>query len=240
MDRAVPFVSHLEELRRRIIYALVAVIVGVGVGWAWVPSLYRWIMSRAPMPLTQVGITEVFLLQFHLGIWAGIILASPVVLYQAIAFVMPALRPGERRLLWGLLPAALGLFLCGFTFAYTFVVPAATRFFLSVARDSGAQIIMSPTHWLDINLNFSLPLGAVFELPVLVWILASIGLVSSYRLKKWRKFSVLGALVVGALISPAPVVVDQMIMAIPMLLLYEISIWVTAMVEKRRHKQASA
>ncbi|HEY3366153.1 MAG TPA: twin-arginine translocase subunit TatC [Symbiobacteriaceae bacterium] len=240
MDRPAPVFAHLTELRNRIIWSMIAVVVGVAIGWIWVPSLYKVIMARCPVPLTQMGITEVFLVQFHMGIWLGLFIASPFILYQLIAFVLPALQANERRLLFSVLPAVIGLFGVGFSFSYFFIVPKATLFFLGVARDSGANILVSPRDWLDIMLHFSLPLGLVFELPVLIWLLASIGLVSAARLMKWRKYSVVGALVIGALISPAPIVVDQIVMAVPMLLLYEVSIWITVAVEKRRRTRRAA
>lgn len=239
MDRAQSIMGHLSELRRRIIYSLIAIVVGVGAGWALVPTIYHAIMSRAPVPLTQMGVTEIFLVQFHMGIYLGILLASPVILYQLIAFLLPALTGKERTILFSVLPAALGLFVAGFAFSYYFIVPAATRFFIGVARDSGSNVIVSPTQWTDMILHFSLPLGAVFELPVLVWLLAVIGLVTAQKLRRWRKFAVLGSLVTGALISPAPIVVDQMVMAVPMLLLYEVSIVIAAMVERRKARALS-
>jgi sec-independent protein translocase protein TatC len=238
-DRKISIIEHLSELRYRLIYSMIAVVVCVAAGWFLVPSFYRAIMGRAPVKMTQMGVTEVFFVQFHLGIWIGIIIASPFILYQFIAFILPALKPNERRLLYGILPAMLGLFVAGFSFSYIFIVPAATRFFISVAVDSGTAVIVSPKQWVDMIMQFSLPLGVVFELPVVVWLLAMLGIATPSRLRKWRKYAVLGAVVVGALISPAPIVVDQIIMAIPLLLLYEVSIVIAGLVERRRNKNLS-
>ncbi|BDG59154.1 twin-arginine translocase subunit TatC [Caldinitratiruptor microaerophilus] len=233
-DRPAPVMEHLEELRRRIIWSLVAVAIGVAVGWVFVGDVFRLLMRQAPLPLQSFGPAEVFVVQFRMGALAGLVLASPVVLYQIIAFVLPALTPTEKRWLFSLLPATLILFVLGVLFGYLVLLPMSLRFFLYVAETAGTPVIFTVRQYFDLIIKLTVPLGVVFELPVVVWLLAQIGLVSSAMLGRLRKYAVVGIFVVAAVISPGTDVVSQVIMAVPLLALYEAGIWIAYLVERRK------
>lgn len=243
-----PVVEHLEELRRRIIWSLLALMVAVAVGWVFAPDIYDFLtqqflrLSRGyagKVQFSAFGITEIFMLQFRLGAYAGFVLAAPFILYQVLAFVLPALTPSEKRLVWGLLPATLLLFVAGVLFGYLVVVPLSLRFFITVTLAANVNLIFTAKQYIDLVMGICLPLGLAFELPVVVWLLATLGVVTAAFLRRIWKYMVVVIFVLAAFISPGSSVVDQIVMAVPLLGLYEISIWVAGFAERRRRRQAS-
>lgn len=242
-----PLVSHLTELRTRIIWSLVALGLGIGAALALVPTLLRAIIDQAQTvvqaaggQLFFMGLTEVFGLWFRLGVWLGIVLALPVILYQIVAFVLPALMPGERRLLFTLLPLALLLFAMGAAFGYLVLLPATLQFILLTSQLFDVPPLLSPRGYVDLVVGICLPMGIAFELPVVVWLLASLGLISGSLLRRLRRFAVLAIVILAAFITPGGSPVDQGLMAIPLLFLYEISILIASRVERRRAQQEAA
>lgn len=244
-----PVVEHLEELRRRIIWSLLALIVCVAVGWVFSPAIYDYLTAQflalgsefpVKIELSAFGITEIFMLQFRLGAYAGFALASPFILYQLLSFVMPALTPAEKRLVWGVLPSTVLLFVAGVLFGYLIVVPLSTRFFIGVSLASGVHLIVTAKQYFDMVTGICMPLGLAFEMPVVVWLLASLGMVTGGFLRRIWKYMILVIFVVAAFISPGSSVVDQIVMAIPLLGLYEISIWVAGFAERKRKKRQAA
>lgn len=235
-EQTAPVMEHLEELRRRIIWSLLAVVVGIAVGWVFIGQLYQWLVNQAPKTLTAFGPTEVFMVQFHMGAIAGLVLASPFILYQAIAFILPALTPEEKRYLYTLLPATIVLFVLGVLFGYFVVLKASLRFFISFTEAAGTEFIWTPRQYFDLIIRITVPLGLAFELPVVVYLLAQLGIIGGALLARMRKFALLGILILAAFISPGPSVIDQLVMAVPLLLLYEVSIWIAALVERRKRR----
>lgn len=240
-----PLVEHLTELRNRIIWSLVAAGVGIAGGLALVPPILRDILLPQAAAITEkaggqlilFGPTEVFSIYLRLGVWSGLIMASPIIMYQAIAFVVPALLPHERRMLFGLLPAGLLLFGGGVAFGYFVLLPATLRFLLLVAGMFGTPLTMTPTHYINLVVGICLPLGITFELPVVVWILASLGIVGPSLLRRMRRFAILAIFVLAAIISPGTSPIDQALMAAPLLVLYEVSILIAAVVTRRRARR---
>ncbi|MCG0238114.1 MAG: twin-arginine translocase subunit TatC [Firmicutes bacterium] len=239
-DRPAPLVEHLEELRRRIIWSLIASAVGIAVGWVFVGRLYRWLAAQAPQELTALSPTEVFMVQFHMGVIAGLVLASPVILYQIIAFILPALTPQEKRYLFTLLPAGILLFVLGVLFGYFVVFRASLRFFVEFTAASNTQMFLTPRTYFNLILRITVPLGIAFELPVAVYLLAQLGILSGTLLIRLRKFAIVGVLILAAFLSPGPSVIDQLTMAVPLLLLYQLSVWIALWVERRRLRSPAA
>lgn len=236
--REAPLVDHLEELRGRLIKSLLALAVGLLVAIAAGQPIIQWLIWQSPLSVTALSPTEVFSVWLRVGVWGGLILASPVILYQAIAFVLPALMPEERRYLWTLLPIGLLLFLIGIGFGYFVLLPLSLRFFITLNREVGiGEPIFPLKTYLDMIFAITVPLGITFELPVVVWGLSQVGIVTSAMLKRVRKFSVLLVFIVAAFLSPGGSPVDQVLMAIPLLLLYEASILVARAVERRKARQ---
>lgn len=224
-------VEHLSELRNRIIYSLGAAFLGIAIGVYYAPVIFAFITQDAGN-LIQLSPAETFLVQLRLGIITGIVLALPVILFQVALFVLPALTRVERIMLWALMPGMLFLFALGWSFGWFVVLPITRAFLEGFATTSGVTTAMTPRTYVDFIMGINNPLGIAFELPLVVVVLAKIGLISSMFLRRARKYAVLLVFVAAAILSP-PTVIDQILLAIPMMVLYEISIWLAKLVEKR-------
>ena len=212
----------MQELRRRIIICLVAVAITSTASYFFAENLIKVIAAPAGR-LYFMNPAEVFFGYIKVSLFVGFLAALPVVLYQAWAFVVPALTRSEQALSLILTPSSVVLFFIGILFAYFFVLPAAIQFFLGFATHS-LQPMFSLGQYLSFVISFLLPFGFIFEVPLFILVLAKLGVISSAFLQKKRKLVLVLAFVVGAVISPTPDVFSQTMIAIPMILLYEISI----------------
>lgn len=226
-DKAQPIVEHLQELRRRIVYSLIALLVAVIGAFAFSGAALSHILATAKTDtniiLVQNTFADAFLTQFRLALIGGMILALPFVIYQLVAFIVPALKPAERRILYIGLPFATLLFAIGWAFGWFVVVPITKSFFLGVATGFEIQNQITPSNYLAFVLSICNPLGIAFELPLVVLILARIGLVTAAFLARVRKFAFLILLIVAALLSP-PDIISMGIFMVPLYGLYEFSI----------------
>ncbi len=236
-DKPQPLVEHLQELRQRIIYALISFVIALIVSVVFVHRVFSFILetakANANLMMVQNTMGDAFMTEFRLAVILGLVLASPFVLYQIIAFILPALKPHERRLLFIGLPFATLLFVAGWTFGWFVVVPLTKVFFLDVAASVGVENMITPSAYISFVLSICNPLGIAFELPLVVLILARIGLLSARWLRRVRKFAFLGLMVLSAFLSP-PDVVSMGIFMVPLYGLYELSILLAAIAEKRR------
>lgn len=216
-------VGHLGELRRRLIISVMAIAAGTLGAYTVVEDLMRFVVAPAGK-LYFMSPAEGFFAYLKLAVIAGFMVALPVVLWQVWRFVAPALTSGEKR--WGLLlvPGSVILFFFGVLFAFLLVWPAAVKFFLGFGNDSLTPMI-SLGQYLSFLLSFILPFGVIFNLPLLLLALAKMGFVSSASLAKQRKMMIVGAFIVGGIITPTPDILSQTMMAMPIILFYEASIW---------------
>ncbi len=229
-----PLIGHLRELRMRLLRAMLAVGVGFLLCYWQAPRIQDAlkepllaVLKKLPQvtgKLMFTGLPEAFLVEVKVALAAGIILAAPLVFYQFWAFVAPGLYPQERRLI---IPLALGtglFFAVGACFGYFVVFPPAFDFFLSYNSET---VVAMPTlgEYFDFCIQLLLAFGLIFELPVMAFFLARFGLITADMLKKIRGYAYIGAFVTAAVLTP-PDVVSQLLMAGPLLLLYEISILV--------------
>ena len=216
-------VGHLGELRRRLIISVMAIAAGTLGAYTVVEDLMRFVVAPAGK-LYFMSPAEGFFAYLKLAVIAGFMVALPVVLWQVWRFVAPALTSGEKR--WGLLlvPGSVILFFFGVLFAFLLVWPAAVKFFLGFGNDSLTPMI-SLGQYLSFLLSFILPFGVIFNLPLLLLALAKMGFVSSSSLAKQRKMMIVGAFIVGGIITPTPDILSQTMMAMPIILFYEASIW---------------
>jgi sec-independent protein translocase protein TatC len=229
-----PFVSHLIELRDRLVRALIAIVIAFGLLCLWpgMGSLYD--LLAAPMtanlpPGTKLIATNVFspfMVPLKITLMAGFLVALPYVLYQVWAFVAPGLYSHEKRLVLPLVVSSTGLFFVGVAFCYYIVIPALTRFIVSMTP---ASVSAAPDieQYFGTVLTLFLVFGIAFEVPVAVVVLARIGIVTIEQLRAWRGYFVVGAFVVAAVVTP-PDVISQLSLAIPMCVLYEIGILAAA------------
>lgn len=234
-----PFLDHLEELRWRIIWSLVAIVIGVCVGFAIVyylpvlPWLIRPIQPYlAGERLLVLDPAGPFMITMKLGVWVGVILASPVIIYQIWAFVSPALLPHEKRAIIPALYAGLFLFVAGVVLAYFLVLPFSLRFLASFQTDALAYNIVA-REYLGFVVQLLLAFGIMFELPIVIVVLSALGIVNSKMLASGRRYALVIITIAAAFITPADVTSTLILMA-PLLLLYEVSIWVARIFERRR------
>jgi len=239
-----PFVSHLIELRDRLIRASIAVGVCFGLLALWPGPSGLYDVLAAPLvanlpkgaTLIATSVISPFLVPLKITLMAAFLLALPVVLYQVWAFVAPGLYTHEKRLVMPLVVSSTLLFFVGVGFCYFFVFGQVFKFIQSFAPKS---ITAAPDieAYLSFVLTMFIAFGAAFEVPIVVIVLARMGIVSIEKLKAFRSYFIVLAFIVAAVITP-PDIVSQLALAIPMVLLYEVGIWAAQIFIK--HTQAPA
>ena len=206
-------VDHLSELRTRLVIAIVAIIIGTLGAYYYVEDILQLYYTKP---------TEAFFTYMKISLVAGCIVSSPVWFYQIWAFIVPALSKGEKRVTFMVVPTAVVLFVVGVLFSYYLVLPMAIQFFIGFGTDE-LQPLFSIGQYIDFVIAFILPFGITFELPLILIALGILGILSSDRLREYRKMFILLAFIIGAAISPTPDMLSQTMIAGPMILLYEIS-----------------
>ncbi|MCW5592021.1 MAG: twin-arginine translocase subunit TatC [Burkholderiales bacterium] len=232
------FLSHLFELRDRLIRALVAIVVMFLPCFFYASELYD--LVAAPMMRTlpegsrmiATGVITPFFIPMKIALVAGFLLALPYVLYQAWAFVAPGLYSHEKRLALPLVVSSTVLFFLGMAFCYFFVFGTVFKFIATFAPKS-ISVAPDIEAYFNFVLGMFIAFGVTFEVPVVVVVLVMTGLVSVEKLREIRSFVIVGAFIVAAIVTP-PDVVSQLLLAIPLCLLYEVGIFVARFVEKPR------
>lgn len=240
-----PFLDHLEELRWRILWSLLALAACSGLGFVVVTQFDVIGLLKQPLdPLIEndkliaLSVTTQFFITLKLALAFGAVVASPVVSYQVWSFLSPALMPRERRAIIPALYLGVVLFAIGVALAYFLVLPFTLRFMLGFNSASIEPMITADAYFGYV-LVLLLAFGAIFEMPVITLVLSALGLVSSTFLKKQRRFAVAGGGILACLITPADVL-SSMMMMVPMLLLYELSIGLARLVERGRARESAA
>jgi len=226
-----PFVAHLMELRDRLVRAAIAIAVCFGALCLYPGPGHLYDLLAAPLvshlpegtKMIATNVIAPFFVPIKITMLAGFLLALPVVLYQAWAFVAPGLYSHEKRLVMPLVVSSTLLFFSGVAFCYFFVFGQVFKFIQSFAPKS---ITAAPDieAYLGFVMNMFIAFGAAFEVPVVVVVLARMGIVSVEKLREWRGYFIVVAFIVAAVITP-PDIVSQLALAIPMCLLYEVGIW---------------
>jgi sec-independent protein translocase protein TatC len=227
-DDKAPFTAHLEELRKRLITCFIAVGVGFVLSYGFKEKLFQ-ILVRPLLRVMETddkliftGLPEAFFTYLKVAFLSGVMLAAPVIIYQFWMFVAPGLYEKEKRALLPIIFLSTTFFIGGSLFGYFIVFPWGFKFFLGFATDY-IRPLPSMKEYLSFSAKLLLAFGLVFELPLVLTFLAKLGLVSVDTLKKNRKYALLLFFAGAAILTP-PDVVTQIMMAIPMMLLYEISI----------------
>jgi sec-independent protein translocase protein TatC len=241
-----PFLDHLEELRWRMLWSLLAIIVATVVGFLLVTSFDVLGLLIAPITpfldeskLKFLSPTEPFFITLKLALGVGLLLASPIIIYQAWAFLSPALMPNEKRSIVPSLYFGLVLFMVGVAMAYFIALPVTLRFTMGFQTASLEQSIVIG-EYLSVVLRLLFAFGVLFELPVLILTLTAMGLVTPEFLAEKRRHAILLITVACALITPGDVVVLTVLMMMPLVLLYEVSIGLSKLVVRRRSRTAPA
>ncbi|MBI5663362.1 MAG: twin-arginine translocase subunit TatC [Ignavibacterium album] len=235
-EKEMTFLEHLEELRWRIIYSLIGIVIGTIIAWVFVDFLVEQILLK---PAKDSGVSlqnlkpfgQIFL-YFQIALIAGLIISIPNVFYQFWKFISPALRKHERRYILAIVIFSTLCFLAGIAFAYFVMLPLA----LSFAAQFGTQTIKNEfavDEYMSIIISVMLAAGLVFELPMLSFFLSKLGILKPSFMRKYRKHSIVIILVAAAVLTPGTDPVSQVILAVPLVLLYEISILVSKFSQKK-------
>jgi sec-independent protein translocase protein TatC len=243
MSEQETFISHLIELRDRILRALIAFAVVFVCLFPFAQDLYTLVAGPmlAALPkgkeMLATGVASPFFIPVKVTMMCAFVVALPIILYQVWAFVAPGLYVHEKKLIAPLVVSSTALFLCGMAFAYFLVLPTVFRFLASFTPE-GVSFAPDISQYLDFVLTLLIAFGLAFEVPVVVVVLVRMGVVSVEKLKEIRPYVIVGAFVIGAIFTP-PDVISQLMLAIPMWLLYELGIIVAGMLGRRAAQQES-
>jgi len=236
-NEKIPFTEHLEELRKRITICIIAIGIGFAISYSFAEKIY-FLLAK---PLQQVlpshstliftSPTEAFLTYLKTALISGLFLAIPVVLHQIWKFIAPGLYKPEKSYAIPFVVSSSILFIGGALFGYFIVFPVAFKFLMSFASDS-IQALPSMREYFNFVTKLLLAFGIIFETPIFIFFLAKLGIVNYKMLCKYRKYFLLLAFFLGAILTP-PDVVTQTLMAIPLIILYEISVQITRVFEKK-------
>jgi sec-independent protein translocase protein TatC len=241
------FFEHLVELRKRIVVSLIAIGIGAMIGWYVAPHFVGWITKPMLNALKGAGLDQKLVytnptgylsLLISLSIYLGIVMASPIVLYQFWLFVAPALYKHERGAITGFLFSTVFLFLSGIAFGYFILLPYFLDFLVSFRGP--VQPLISINEYFDLILLVLLGLGIVFELPILIFFLSVFGIVTPKFLWQNIRYAILGIAVAAAVLTPTPDATTMLVFMAPMLGLYFIGIAVSWVVVRNKEKRRLA
>jgi sec-independent protein translocase protein TatC len=224
-DKELSLVQHLGELRDRLMVASIAVVITTAISFLFATDIIKILMLPAGVTkLIALNPTENFTTYMRVALFSGIALSMPVILYEIYAYIDPALHPGERRFALTAGPFVLLLFVVGMLFCYYGLLPSSLKFLVSF----GSEVIenqLRASEYLSFVTTFILGMGVVFEVPVLIYALVRVRVLNRSWLAKQRRFVVVIVLIVGAIITPTPDPFNQLLVAVPMYLLFELGLF---------------
>lgn len=230
--------GHLEELRRRLLWVTITIAIGVGVSFFFADEMIEALKSPADDLRAQwIDATESIFTYFKLALNCGIAIAIPVILYHAVMFVRPALTPQERRYIYTLIPAVVIAFAGGVVFGYFVLIPPAVDFLFDFGSDL-AEPNWRLGEYVTMMTRLLFAIGLCFETPIVIYFLAKIGLVTHQKLSKFRRWWIIIALVVAAVITPTPDPINQSIVAAPLIVLYEVGILLARFAQRGKTRDA--
>jgi sec-independent protein translocase protein TatC len=244
---AMGFLEHLEELRRRIIYSIIAVAVGFFACWRYAENIYE-IMQRPIMvalqhnglseKLVYLNPTEPFNMYLKVAALAGLFVTSPFVLYQVWAFISPGLYRNEKRYVVPFMVSTVGLFIAGGYFGYKLVYPQALEFLIGYGKQFQPMITIG--EYTDLFLTIIIGMGVIFEMPILVFFLSLMGIVTAGWMWRNLRYSILVIFIIAAILTPTTDILNMCIFAAPMVGLYVFSIaiaWMVHPTQRRARKE---
>jgi sec-independent protein translocase protein TatC len=235
-----PFLDHLEELRWRIIWSLAALIVGVGIAFVLLMKIDVIGLLEGPIKpylhgrkLVYTHPGDPFTIVLDASVVLGVVIALPFILYQVWAFVAPALYRHEKKLVVPVFAFATTLFLSGVCLSFFVVLPLAVEWLMSF-QTQALEPMITATEYFGFATSMALAFGLCFELPIVILALAALGIVTPQFLNKYRRHAVVICVIIGAFLTPGDLVWTTIAMAVPLYLLYEVSVLLTYGVHKRR------
>ena len=246
-DKPMPLLEHLVELRKRLMWSIIAFVIAFLVCYYFSNRIYFFLAEPLATVLREQGqpdphliytqLYEAFFTRIKVAFFGGAFIGFPVIASQIYMFVAPGLYRSEKRALLPFLLATPVLFVLGAALAYYFVFPFAWRFFASFQSPNGGggvpiELLPRVSEYLDLVMKLIFAFGITFEMPVLLTLLAKVGIVTSKGLKRYRRYAWVGMLVVAAILAP-PDIITQTGLALPLIALYEISILAAKLVEPK-------
>jgi sec-independent protein translocase protein TatC len=219
-----PLAVHIQTIKKRLLIIGATVLIALMVAFTFSADMVAWLNRPFPNQLVFYGPTEALFASIKVSFLAAVLASLPVVFYQFWKFVEPALLPKEQR--WGIPIFLLAgvLFALGLVFCNLVILPLVIDFFVSFGMDRDITPQLSVGTYIDFNVKFLLVFGCAFELPLVLTILARVGVVSAQMLAKYRKHAILSSLIVSAIVTPDATLFTMLLMAVPLMVLYEIGI----------------
>ncbi len=246
-DRPKPFLDHLEDLRTCLLGAIACLAAGFIIVIPFLPRVLA--LLRLPLLVAGNEYSEAAILQgidvsesvstsFQIAFWAGLLISLPCILFFVFRFLLPAMRRHEKKIVFFTLGLGVFLFILGVTLAYTVVLPIALQVMIRINNWLGVSTEWRLSSYVTFSSHLLLLFGLAFELPVVLLALGALGLISSASMRRFRSHVIVGVFILAMIMTPGPDVFSQIIMAVPMVTLYELCIWITWFAERRRRRSA--
>ncbi|MDO8525688.1 MAG: twin-arginine translocase subunit TatC [Candidatus Omnitrophota bacterium] len=235
MDKEFTFTEHLEELRRRIIISLIFIAAGAILAFSYAPKILALLKAGSSGVIGKLVFfdpAEAFMIHIKIAFFTGLVVSMPVLLYQLWAFLSPAIGENAKRHGLLFLSYSLAAFTLGASFAFFVLLPAAIRFLLGFSGES-LEPMISVSNYVSFTLGLIVGCGLVFEMPVLSFILSKFGIVDHRFLRRVWKYAAAGIFIIAAVVTPTSDIFNMTVLALPMLFLYELSIWVSKVSGKK-------
>ncbi|MBS4214562.1 twin-arginine translocase subunit TatC [Neobacillus rhizophilus] len=236
-DKELNLTEHLDELRKRLIISAIVFILFFILGMVYVKEIYVFFMGNLDFKLMVLGPSDIIWIYFHIATVIAVTGTIPIAAWQIWLFVKPALKPGERKVTLAYIPALFFLFIGGLAFGYFFIFPNVMSFLIKLGNDMFTTSFTADKYF-SFLINMTLPFGVAFELPLVSMFLTTLGIVNPYKLVKLRKYAYFILVIIASMISP-PEFISHISVAIPLILIYEISVLLSKMVFKRMQKSLS-
>jgi sec-independent protein translocase protein TatC len=239
-EKRLTLLGHLLELRNRLTYCAIVLVVGIGISFIFANQLFEILTRPAgAQQFVFIEITEMMSVYMKVCLAAGLVLTMPYIIYHIVMYVSPGLTQKEKRMVTLIIPWVGLMFIVGVVFGYLVLLPPALKFLFSFGTEIAVPQIRIE-NYISVVTRLLLAIGLVFELPVLIAFLARIGIVNAKMLTKQRKWAYVLAFILSALITPTMDPVNQSIVAAPLIVLYEISILLAWLVQKKKVEAKAA
>nr|WP_295971451.1 twin-arginine translocase subunit TatC [uncultured Bacillus sp.] len=234
-DKELNIIDHLDELRKRLIITVAAFLIFFVVGFIYVEDIYKWFVRDMEVKLIVLGPSDIIWIYFMIATVIAVAGTIPVLAMEIWLFVKPALKPIEKKVTLSYIPALFVLFLVGLAFGYFVIFPTVMNFVVELGGEMVATNFTAEKYFRFI-FNMTIPFGVLFELPVVLMFLTSLGVINPFQLQKIRKYAYFVLVITAVVVSP-PDVMSDFLVAVPLIFLYEISVNLSKIVHRRKLKK---